>query len=175
MTNEKSGSRWLSRWLAASLVMLLSLMTSRPTLAADGEPGHGRGERGRTADVRVEFEKTFDAVRFTTSVQAVEIIILDYFGNPVESAVIRLRHRSPIGLVVPGAMRKIAKENKVEIVALETVGKDRFMYRPKFHGPFKVHMRAVTEAELRSLEQAVGEQLDEEARQLRQIRSSPLY
>ncbi len=62
----------IRRWcLAGSLLIVLSLFTYGPAFAA-------------------EFEKTFDEVRIEGEAPGVEITILDYFGHPVESAVVRL-------------------------------------------------------------------------------------
>jgi len=62
----------IRRWcLAGSLLIVLSLFTCSPAFAA-------------------EFEKTFDEVRIEGEAPGVEITILDYFGHPVESAVVRL-------------------------------------------------------------------------------------
>lgn len=62
----------IRKWcLAGSLLIVLSLFTYGPAFAA-------------------EFEKTFDEVRIEGEAPGVEITILDYFGHPVESAVVRL-------------------------------------------------------------------------------------
>jgi len=62
----------IRRWcLAGSLLIVLSLFTYGPAFAA-------------------EFEKTFDEVRIEGEAPGVEITILDHFGHPVESAVVRL-------------------------------------------------------------------------------------
>jgi hypothetical protein len=81
MAQEKS-EKWKRiprRCLAGSLLIVLSLFICGPAFA-------------------VEFKKTNDGVRFETDAPGVEITILDYFGHPVETAVIRLQppilHRS---------------------------------------------------------------------------------
>ena len=59
------------RCLAGSLLVVLSLLTCDPGFAAN-------------------FDKTFEEVRIKGDAPGVKITILDYFGHPVESAVVRL-------------------------------------------------------------------------------------
>ncbi len=72
----KEGNPIRRRCLAASLLIVLSLITCGPAFAA-------------------KFEKTFHKVRIEADAPGVEITILDYFGHPVESAVVRLQRRIP--------------------------------------------------------------------------------
>ncbi len=145
------------RCLAGSLLIVLSLFICGPAFAA-------------------KFEKTFDDVRFETDAPGVEITVNDYFGHPVETAVIRLQHPIPpsvglsLGLTVPRGIRKIPTMG-FEIVKIEMVDGGRFIYRVKYNGLFKVQVRDLTEDEIFKVEKEAAERLAEELeRQIRQRR-----
>lgn len=143
--------------LAASLLIVLSLFTCGPAFAA-------------------KFEKTFDKVRIESDAPGVEITILDYFGHPVESAVVRLQGRIPpsvgrsLGLGVLRGIRQTSGRD-FEIVKIEKVKEGHFTYRVKYNGLFEVQVRDLGEGELYHVETRAAEKLAEElAQQIRRQR-----